>query len=298
MTEYITDKGQHRRYTDPIRVIELSVPDQVGSGLGNIDAVRNLYTDVIVIRNFLNPSEISTVLQQLFNDEANTPPFLKNSKTYPFSFASLDRSAPEFDQHLRQYFSDAKAFRNQFAASFGIDVERRFTDILTRLNNGHRARILDVDDYGSYLPFTIRIILPEKNHINLHCDNMFSGFAPEFYGLLSDVAEVKNQLSFFTVLQAPEHGGQLSIFNVTWDVAKQFNIEEQSIILDDGRRLYAGRPEELYRAQIELREGDLVVFAGGQMYHRIEEVYGARMRVTMGGFIGFSKSNKDIYYWS
>jgi hypothetical protein len=42
----------------------------------------------------------------------------------------------------------------------------------------------------------------------------------------------------------------------------------------------------------------LVVFAGGQLYHRIEEVYGTKLRITLGGFLGYSTSNSDIYYWS
>jgi len=236
-------------------------------------------------------------LNHLLQMPGNTQP-LTASKTYPFSFALLNRSSPQFADELKEYYRQSKQFKGSFAQVFETDMEAKFTSILTALNNNHAAKILETPGGGSYIPFTFRMIVPEKNHINLHADNMFPQFAPEFYQLLQQVAEVKNQLSFFTVLQKPETGGELSIYNVAWDVAKEFNIEKQSVILETGKHLHAGKSEELFRQQFNLEEGDLVIFPGGQLYHRIEEVYGQKMRITLGGFIGYSKTNEEVYYWS
>ena len=298
MHYYTTANGKTRQFTAPLTVntfdLAVGIPVFAESA---ISALRHLDADVLVIKNFLSADEIKNLLQHLLQMAGNELP-LKQSKTYPFSFAEINRTSPQFANELNDYFRQSKKFRNIFAQMFAIDMEKKITAILTSLNQNNHAKILDMTEDSSYIPFTVRIIVPEKNHINLHADNMFTDFAPEFYQPLKQVAEVKNQLSFFTVLQKPETGGELSIYNVAWDVAKEFNIEEQTIILETGKPLHVENPQELYRLQFDLDAGDLVVFPGGQLYHRIEEVHGSKMRITLGGFIGYSKTNNEIYYWS
>lgn len=298
MQSYTLANGKTRHFTAPLNVVTINYATQP-QRLSEVSlaGMRQLEVDAVVIQNFLQPSEIETLLQNLLRQPANAVP-LTQSKTYPFSFALLNRQSPAFEAELQHYFEQCRQFRNSFAQTYGLDMEQRFTQVLTALNNNHPARVLNLDAEHCYIPFTFRLIVPEKNHINLHADNMFAHFAPEFYAPLKQVAEVHNQLSFFTVLQKPHTGGELSLYNVAWDVAKEFNIEEQSVILHNGTHLHAQQPQELYRQQFNLQPGDLVLFAGGQLYHRIEETYGQQMRITLGGFIGYSKNNDDIYYWS
>lgn len=298
MNSFTIKSGKTRKHTDALTVktIDFNTEKERLSEVSLTD-LRNLNVDAIVIRNFLNKVDISILLKNLFalpeNKEA-----LSESKTFPMSFALLNRNSPNFAEELKDYYRRSKAFKNSFPQGFGVDMQRKFTDVLKQLNGNNAAKVLETRDNGSYIPFTFRMIVPEKNHINLHADNMFSQFAPEFYELLRQEAEVENQLSFFTVLQKADAGGQLSLYNVAWDVAKEFSIEKQSIILETGRHLHANNEEELYREQIELEEGDLVVFPGGQLYHRVEEVYGNKLRITLGGFVGYSKTDESVYYWS
>lgn len=298
MSFYTIDNGRTRQFTAPLNYITIDLKTEAHRlAEVSLNGLRQLQTDAVVLKNFLSKPQVHTLLQNLLAIPQNRAA-LTQSKTYPFSFALLNRSSPDFANELKAYYRQAKQFKDSFARNFGIDMEQKFTQILSALNQNQAAKILDTAEDGSYIPFTFRMIVPEKNHINLHADNMFPQFAPEFYEALQQVAEVKNQLSFFTVLQKPESGGQLSIYNVAWDVAKEFNIEEQSIILENGKHLHTHRTNELFRHQLDLEEGDLVIFPGGQLYHRIEEVYGSKMRITLGGFIGYSKTNEDVYYWS
>ena len=298
MSQYTIANGQKRQFIAPLKVVTIDYATQP-QRLSEVSlaAMRQLQVDAVVIQNFLQPTEVATLLQNLLQQLANTAP-LTQSKTYPFSFALLNRQSPAFEAELQSYFEQCQQFRNSFTQTYGVDMEQRFTQVLTAVNKNHPARVHSLDAQHCYIPFTFRLIVPEKNHINLHADNMFAHFAPEFYAPLKQVAEVHNQLSFFTVLQKPDAGGELSLYNVAWDVAKEFNIEEQSVILDNGTHLHAQQPQELYRQQFNLQPGDLVLFAGGQLYHRIEETHGQQMRITLGGFIGYSKNNNDIYYWS
>ncbi len=298
MNSYKTENGKIRNYTEELKIRTFDYSENFAQGKYNlIQSLKNLDIEAVVVKKFLSKNEIETLLNKL-NIEVEAIKPIYESITFPFSFVSLNRENLNFKEELKSYYQKSKIFRDSFPQIFGIDMEQKFTSLLSILNQNKSAKVLSTSDLGSYIPFTFRVILPEKNHINLHADNLFPSLAPEFYALLNEVAEVKNQLSFFTVLQKPDIGGEVSVYNVAWDVAKEFNIEEQSIILENGIHLHAEKKDELFRQQFNLEEGDLILFAGGQLYHRIEEVYGSKMRITLGGFIGYSKTNTEIYYWS
>lgn len=298
MNSYTIGNGKSRSFTAPLsyQVIDLETEPHRLAEL-SLSALRELDVDAIVVRHFLSATEVETLLQHLLQQPENQGP-ITQSKTYPFPFAASDKSNPNRANEINAYFLQCKMYRDEYPTRFGVDIEKKTTDILTRLNQNQPAKIQTTANGGSYIPSTFRMAIPEQTYIDLHADNMFPQFATEFYEPLRQVAEVHNQLSFFTILQKPERGGELSLFNVAWDVAKEFNTTEQSIILENGQRLQAGNANELYRHQFDLEPGDLIIFPGGQLYHRIEDVQGSKLRISLGGFIGYSKANKDVYYWS
>jgi hypothetical protein len=296
---YTLANGTTRFFTDPLRVLQADLAQGLPPSLRHtISDLRQLKTDAVVLKKFLQAEEIATLLHRLQTTAKLDFSTLSQSMTYPFSFATLYRQSPAFAAELYSYFEQCHTFAQNAPALLGVDLQQKFTTLLTELNDGQAAQVLQLDPTAAYLPFTVRLIVPQKNHINLHADNLFHHLAPEFYAPLKQVAEVHNQLSFFVVLQQPEQGGELSLFNAVHDVAKDFNIEQQTILLDNGESLHAQNPEEVFRQQLNLEAGDLVVFAGGQLYHRIEEVYGAQLRITLGGFLGYAQSGGGVYYWS
>ena len=44
--------------------------------------------------------------------------------------------------------------------------------------------------------------------------------------------------------------------------------------------------------------GDLLIFYGGRIWHRVEPILGSKPRITLGGFINFSDDDKKCFYWS
>jgi len=44
--------------------------------------------------------------------------------------------------------------------------------------------------------------------------------------------------------------------------------------------------------------GDMILFQGGQLWHRVATVEGAKDRITFGDFLGFFKDKNKIAYWS
>ena len=42
----------------------------------------------------------------------------------------------------------------------------------------------------------------------------------------------------------------------------------------------------------------MILFQGGNIWHRVETVRGNKPRITLGGFGGTSLNKEKIYYWS
>ncbi|MFT6708882.1 MAG: hypothetical protein ACJATF_003746, partial [Flavobacteriales bacterium] len=56
--------------------------------------------------------------------------------------------------------------------------------------------------------------------------------------------------------------------------------------------------EKLRRVSINYEEGDMFVFSGGRIWHRVEHVKGKTTRITLGGFIGKSKIDEGYKFWA
>jgi hypothetical protein len=55
--------------------------------------------------------------------------------------------------------------------------------------------------------------------------------------------------------------------------------------------------EEFNSQIIDLSPGDLILFDGGNIWHRVENLSGDRDRVTIGGFASIS-DEKEMYVWA
>ncbi len=49
---------------------------------------------------------------------------------------------------------------------------------------------------------------------------------------------------------------------------------------------------------MKLKEGDLIIFAGGEIWHEITQIEGRKNRITIGGFMAPSLNRQKWYVWS
>jgi len=56
--------------------------------------------------------------------------------------------------------------------------------------------------------------------------------------------------------------------------------------------------KDLINLKLRPQPGDLLMFYGGYIWHRVEDIEGNTPRITLGGFLNFSKDDKELYYWS
>jgi hypothetical protein len=153
---------------------------------------------------------------------------------------------------------------------------------------------------GRHTHSTIRIYPPKGGFIAAHCGNYFQQEFPDFYKHLGSQIEVKNQLSYFVTIQKPEKGGELTLFDLLWEEGqtKVDPNEDNELILPGNQKLDITQNGSLKRRKIEPDAGDLLLFSGGRIWHRIEPIIGQIPRITLGGFLAYSEPTNKLFYWS
>jgi hypothetical protein len=194
------------------------------------------------------------------------------------------------------YFALASLFEKNGPGFFRFDLNARVSSVLQQLAPGRRLSIPLGPDETPYTPFTFRIMLPGRMGIQTHVGNEFMHGSHECSDLLSQVKS-KTQLSYFILLQKPEQGGELVLYDLSWDATPPELIRDEAYA-----RIPLARNALLegvcHRHRVEMRPGDLLVFDGGRVWHSVEEVRGPAPRITVGGFAAPSLDDTRLHYWN
>ncbi|MHC5719332.1 MAG: 2OG-Fe(II)-dependent halogenase WelO5 family protein, partial [Nostoc sp.] len=96
-------------------------------------------------------------------------------------------------------------------------------------------------------------------------------------------------------------GGELVIYGLEWD-GEELVFENTNSKNGYSSRLYQ-QSHQVFDQQygsmtFKPNIGDMMLFDGGHFYHCIVPTIGDRTRITIGGFLSFSKEHDTIYYWS
>ena len=142
-----------------------------------------------------------------------------------------------------------------------------------------------------------RVFYKDRGGLFVHCGNLFQQQSEYYYSLLSNDIDMSDQLSFFFNLQNTEVGGELTIYDLLWkDVVGKASPDENDSVIDaKGNTIYLKDVEQF---TVKPEPGDILVFSGGPIWHRVENIKGDTPRITYGGFVNFSNDGKEIYYWS
>lgn len=193
------------------------------------------------------------------------------------SLAEYFRVASSFRLHCRELFRDH------------ADYEARVGQIFSTLSGGRPVGVPLNADGEIYMPATIRV-LPPGAGIELHCDNNLSHHPT--YSHLKTVCDVTNQLAYFLTIDTPDEGGELVVYRRRWaeedDAPSEYVMSKSDEMVEHSESM-ALRPEA----------GDMILFAGGRIYHRVTESAGERPRQTIGGFVADAlDGGAALHYWS
>jgi hypothetical protein len=202
-------------------------------------------------------------------------------------------------RRMKSYFEISEKFYHNSKDYLGVDTTALVEKWLTAFSNGLPMAIpKGYDNEGQYANCTYRAYYGNgEGNISIHCANYFQTAWQKFFNHLETQTDVYDQLSYFFMLQEPESGGELTLYDFEWEKGqtKKSNHENKEVIMADGSIRYIDGEEVQI---IDPKKGDLILFAGGQIWHRVEEVLGTRERITLGGFLDYGWDKKKIFYWS
>lgn len=275
------------------------------------DAINDMFTgksDGFLIKNFMPEADVNKLLAKLDEvkkDEsqlATTPAGF----TFPMIFAEYNRRIGTMPDVERQkaatdYYLRMEKFNTGFADNYGVNAMENITAFFKSIGGGRNVGQPEgINDEGRFPFVTYRYLVPEAGLMSVHCANYFGTTFKDAYAHLNRKVVAKNQMSYFIMLQEPEAGGELSLFNFRWQPGqtKATPHEDNEIIQPDGTKMYVQTDQNIRKNKIRPRKGDMILFQGGNIWHRVERVTGKIPRITFGGFLSLSHDNGTIYYWS
>ncbi len=273
------------------------------------DALEDFYVlkrDGFVIKNVLNDDEVEVLRNKAAEvGGRDMAAHVKECFTYPTVFQEYvlrfqDLPTEEFKQKEKFYFEYCRDFGKNLEKEVNMDVQGKVEHILSTLGNHRPVKMVALNENG-HLPFgTFRYFNTDFGSICIHCGNFFQSFFNDFFAPLKDEINFTNQMSYFFVLQKPTAGGELQVFDFEWEDGqdKPDNGDDKEIILKDGSSYFIDDDENAHYVDLSPEPGDMVVFQGGALWHRVKKVLGNNPRITFGGFFSFSRDMSSIHVWS
>lgn len=273
--------------------------DEVESYSDGIDNLQNGEQDGYLIRNVFSQEEVDSILSnytKIPSDELNE--VNSGMIIYPAPFSLIDQNSENSKEKLNEYYRGTEVFWNQFQDQFGVDFVQRCQSTIAIMANGRRAETPNGEDgVGSYHPATFKHLVPGKGEFKVHCGNYFHKEFPTFYAHMKAISTIQNQMSYFVMLKPSESGGDLTLYDVSWEQAEIRRTGDTVLEAKDGGLYDLLDTKKVKRDQLQPKPGDMVVFSGGRIWHKVEVAQGTE-RYTIGGFMSIAKDDKSIYLWS
>lgn len=284
--------------TRKFQVLEMEY-SEIGQYPGLLDQIFEEAAEGVVIRNFLQKEEVTTLLAaylQIPEEELIQPN--EGICTYPKTFVSVNQELLA-KEDIKKYYRESATFWKDFEAQMGLDVIAKVSTLLSTLSNGKRVEVpLSAEgDMGAYQPSTFRQLMAEAGELKLHCGRFFHERFPAFYEHLKTISDIHHQLSYFITLQTALKGGRLKVYPVRWDEAPQ-KTGEWTIQAIDGTSFELESDPNIEAKTLDLKPGDLFLFKGATYWHQVEKVEGAVDRITFGSFVSRSLDGESIHIWS
>jgi len=256
--------------------------------------LRNNKLDGFILKNLFTKAEIGTLLLEASQMPQEAQLSYNAGTMFPAPFAMIQDSGDS----LNLYFQYLKSFYD-FIENRSLDeMLKRINNVFVSVSEGFKVKVPSNKIKKAPLgPGTLRVYKPNMGGLHVHCGNFFQEESKVYYDLIEDNIDMDDQLSYFLLLQNSEAGGELTLYDLLWkDVKKKDDPSgNEYLIKDDGTKLYL---TELRSFALRLQPGDLLVFQGGPIWHRVEDIKGKTPRITYGGFLNYSKDNTELYYWS
>lgn len=258
---------------------------------GYADALKDVYNrkiDGIILQNVVSPEALREAVAKIEAWQTDIIEYSDFGKVYG---KTLIGSQPD----LEFFLSQTDSYNEELARIFGKSFQSIVEPLIEQMGGGREVMTPEVEGRGRYKPCTIRYIDPGKKEMRAHVGNEFITGLPQCEHI-ANMVHLNDQLSYFMLMQKPDEGGELVLYDLTWEQSPQDMIEDQAF-----RRIPEYRKKVLRkyaRQNLVMEPGEMLLFHGGRIWHRVDPVQGSQPRITIGGFVAFARDDKRIYYWS
>jgi len=252
-----------------------------------------------LIRGVLTPSEADTIVKEFWKIDDSQFDHNPSGRTIPKAFATVT-TMNEPGVQLDNYFVRAAAFWDVFPERFGVDFKARMKEVFEKMSSGRPVDVPREHNQNiTFSPAQLREFYVGKGGIYVHCGKFFRDRFSKFYSYLDGVSLVEEQVSYFVMLQPPDQGGELTVYDILYSNVKRKEAEweNRKLIADDGSIIDLENPQNVRRRKLRPDKGDMIIFDGGNIWHRVEDPVGTKNRITAGGFMTFSHDNQKVYFW-
>ena len=265
-----------------------------------IDRIRGRKVDGIIVRNVFSDSEVQNLSDNFKSlQHKEKQEVTEGLVMFPRPFASVEQSTADLNEGAVEYHENCAQINRDFQEIFKVDFEGRIKALLQSLGGGRNAIIPNgIENTGSYPPATFKHLLPGKGTLKPHCGNLFHKEFPKVFSHLGSLSVIHNQLSYFVVLDKVDQGGELVMYNIDWKNT-EVRLPGDKILKDKkGNEHHLDDHKKVQQINISPNPGDLYLFAGGEIWHKVALVEGEKARLTISGFITPSKDDKTLFFWS
>lgn len=255
---------------EPLEIFSSSIPQK------KVHALLKGKIPAIIFRNYFKKTFCNKICNKIENQKLGNFQNGKLKHLGPFLMA--------FPTKKDTYFEEAKrSLPFQTAIFEGTENPiKKIFKIMEESFPGHKVSIANEAE-NQYSPYVIRIH-EEGKSIPLHKDKI------SYEGKNYEISKLNHQLSCVLHLQESDHGGNLIVYNHSWN---QKDEKFRNIDFGYSSKLL-GNSES---CKMRLNQGDLV-FLNPSFYHEVTKIIGRKSRITLGMFLGIYPQEGKIVAWA
>ncbi len=197
-------------------------------------------------------------------------------------------SLTDVEGDLERYFKESFIFNLELKDIFAHNFETKLFSIFNNISGSQKLELAKTNDENKFIPGQIRVLYPKKGGYKAHNEHELF----KYYKLYEHLKPIVNEfeiLSYFLVIDKPKIGGELILYDflqeqTTSGMRNFFYTDQLDAYLDNFRKQY-----------INPDIGDMVIFNGGRIWHKVADFDGDKNRITVGGFLLSSQDNQKIY---
>jgi hypothetical protein len=248
-----------------------------------------------VIRNFLNKEDINSVVNKIEEIKYKSYELHNNyGFTYPPTIYVLDNIQKEYLES--KYYSYTKNIIENSKSEFGVQLTGSIINFYSKFFCKNEVLFVKNECLSNkyFSPISLRYLYPKSGEMTLHCEKNLQQFSKYFYK--NSIHQINSNIvySFFIMINKPDIGGTFTIYDLELnDVIEK--LSDTEIKLKDNKIVNINHVKS---SQINLENGDMILFNGGNLWHRTELNIGNIPRITLGGFLASSINEDALYCWS